>query len=522
MDSISRLPDAALVQILQHVPLQQRMQSCALVCSTWAAAAVMATTKLALPLAPATVPALQAWLKSGQRAQQLVSLKLERPDRWGHKRMHMACAGLVQLTSLDLDGITPILPRMARTTRSSASGSPTKLVHLELKGLEELARTTTILQLSSLVCLTQLCLSSISLPFSTTQRVKKLSTALEQVLQRLSCLQRLSLHSMNLGAAALAPLSSSSSLVYASLHLARLRSAAVHLPASLTELNCRGWGSRAMLPAQLPQLSGLQRVNLRDGHFYPSVLGSMHHLQQLHIEGCLLPDEQPAAAARAPVMALLDALGCLRKLTSLCIHCINLDCSGVPAQAFSALTVASGLQHLTFDMHDYDAPLGAVQHMFPAGKQLPQLNTLGFESLSDAEPGEGYMTAADVRSIAAACPALERLGLDNALLRHAETGLPVLQSCTSLGVAGLAVGDNAAACIGRLTQLRQLSVRYAPGLTDLGFERLTALQGLTSLVVYKTEGISQPVLAAAMGGQPWEVFEDDEIDFTLSEEVSVS
>lgn len=521
MDSISKLPTAVLAQILQqHIPLQQRMQSCAVVCSTWAAAAAMATTKIDLQLTPAKVPALHAWLGSGQRAQQLVSFALQRPYGWRETQMQLACAGLVQLTSLELDGIAPLLPcaGMARAPRAamrssnsssgadvSSAGLP-KLVRLRLRALQ-LASTTALLQLSSLARLTQLGLSSVSLPSSTKQPVKQLSTALAQVLH-LPCLQFLSIHSMELDAIALVP----------------------HLPAGLTSLECTGcgrWssGERAMLPARLPQLSKLHCLTLWGWKLHPAVLGSMHQLQELLLEECWLLKEQHVASTSPPVAVLLDALGCMRHLTSLHVRCDNLDCSSVPAQAFSALTVSSGLQHLTFDMQDKQAPFGAVQHMFPACKQLLHMTGLFFESITvEPEPRAGYMTSADLCSIAAACPSLERLGLQGALLPDAERGMLRLPtSCTSLGVAGLAVGDKAAACIGKLTQLRHLLVRHAPTLTDVGFEHLTALQGLTRLMINFTEGLSQQVLAAALNCGPDEPpVEDYEIDFSLRERVSVA
>jgi hypothetical protein len=44
----SMLPPELLLQVLQLVPLPQRLYGCALVCKSWAAAAVAATTKISL------------------------------------------------------------------------------------------------------------------------------------------------------------------------------------------------------------------------------------------------------------------------------------------------------------------------------------------------------------------------------------------------------------------------------------------------------------------------------------------
>jgi hypothetical protein len=47
-----QLPEALVARILQHVPLQQRLASCALVCKAWAPAAAAATNKLSLTVRP--------------------------------------------------------------------------------------------------------------------------------------------------------------------------------------------------------------------------------------------------------------------------------------------------------------------------------------------------------------------------------------------------------------------------------------------------------------------------------------
>lgn len=69
-----QLPTAVLAQILQCVPLQQRLLGCALVCKAWAAAAVAATSSISLK--KSYVPnSFAAWMK--KHGSKVGSLELE-------------------------------------------------------------------------------------------------------------------------------------------------------------------------------------------------------------------------------------------------------------------------------------------------------------------------------------------------------------------------------------------------------------------------------------------------------------
>jgi hypothetical protein len=79
----SHLPQSVLVHILQHVPLQARLQHCALVSTAWAAAAAAATTHLTHRF-PATAEAGHAksmlrWI--AKHGQEITSLQLLGRDR---------------------------------------------------------------------------------------------------------------------------------------------------------------------------------------------------------------------------------------------------------------------------------------------------------------------------------------------------------------------------------------------------------------------------------------------------------
>jgi hypothetical protein len=56
------LPWGVLIHILQHVPLQQRLSSCAVVCKAWAAAAVAATSSISF-----STP--KSWEKDSSKAR---------------------------------------------------------------------------------------------------------------------------------------------------------------------------------------------------------------------------------------------------------------------------------------------------------------------------------------------------------------------------------------------------------------------------------------------------------------------
>ena len=71
---ISQLPSALLAMVLQHVPLQQRLSHCALVCKAWAAAATAASTHFVHEISEDRLPSLLPWLR--QHGTQLLRLDL--------------------------------------------------------------------------------------------------------------------------------------------------------------------------------------------------------------------------------------------------------------------------------------------------------------------------------------------------------------------------------------------------------------------------------------------------------------
>jgi hypothetical protein len=153
----------------------------------------------------------------------------------------------------------------------------------------------------------------------------------------------------------------------------------------------------------------------------------------------------------------------------------------VQPRACAGLTASSQLTYL--HIHGGKAqllPATALQHMFPAGKRLPRLQHLVFDSHDSQRAG--CITTAELSSLVDACPALTSLDLTRVLAADADVSalLKLPQQCQHLGVGGQAFGDKAAGVVAQLTQLKQLQwVRS--GLTDAGLARLTALHALDKL-----------------------------------------
>jgi hypothetical protein len=99
--SISDLPLALTARVLSHVPQQQRLTQCALVCRDWAAAATRGTVHVQITrLKAGAVAAFKRWLR--QHARQLLTLKLLTP--WVGCRLSLRSVGhFQQLQRLELE-----------------------------------------------------------------------------------------------------------------------------------------------------------------------------------------------------------------------------------------------------------------------------------------------------------------------------------------------------------------------------------------------------------------------------------
>lgn len=177
-------------------------------------------------------------------------------------------------------------------------------------------------------------------------------------------------------------------------------------------------------------------------------------------------------------MALLDALTKLTCLHDLTLWCQNLDTRGsiISPQHFSALTASSQLTKLTL-VPDCDTglmplPMGALQHMFPLGRQMQSLQHL---TISTNDRCDACCIDSDGLScVIGSCPQLQRLDVGGSVQKDLDWSvlLQLPGSCTQLRLGGAAFTDAAVPVLVQLTQLEDLGIDWSPGFTDAGLEHL--------------------------------------------------
>lgn len=189
--------------------------------------------------------------------------------------------------------------------------------------------------------------------------------------------------------------------------------------------------------------------------------------------------------------AFVTAVGQMQQLECLNFTWGSLDClSDVPARQFSALTASTRLRQLFLDTDsDELLPSGAVAHMFPRGRKLPELGCVNFK----CENGE-CITRGELRLLAEACPNLVSLVLRNVMQPGCGDVLLTFPPCLDSLQLGDLFGDDAAEVVCQLTQLEYLDLYGASTLTDAGLERLTTLTRLTALGVMDCKGLSEAVV----------------------------
>lgn len=527
----AHLPAPVLALILQHVDLHERLGSSALVDTSWAEAANLATDSIEVNSVSADdVPALQSWLT--KNSKQLMSLQLHQPE--GQSRLKLTCADLQQLTTLSLQGgLVPHLqlpdsstnsPKQKKRRRSStgrrASGgagaaAPAAAVHASavLPHLKELQlhsctlhSTTTLLQLTSLSAVTSLDLDGLSMASRFTHPVELLSKGVAALLQNLPGLQQLRLGELQLDDSVVPSISNLHTVQHFSFNAegpvstGKLLQA---LPASLTHLSFadsrddKTWPLQNV-PSQLLQLSGLLQLRLQYAHFHPSALCGMTQLQHLQLEDCvILPTWQTSAIeAMQAAVALLLAVGEMQQLQELKLN--NVECDAfahIAADYFANLTASSQLRSFTFSRtNGLQLQDNAFDHMFVHGPgpflKYYELTSLVFDGHCPAgnEPDtdtnrECCMTPEELFQMCRACPNLRHLALINVLDPDDEvyrsplwrlvspTGCGLPSQCTSLVVGGAAFGDAAAEAVRHLRQVQRLTW-WGTGLTDAGLEQL--------------------------------------------------
>jgi hypothetical protein len=447
------------------------------VCSSWAAAAAAATVEVDVPRK--AISAFQPWLQ--QHAGQLVSLRGSGSwcfDRRGYPALRLPCGQLQQLSRLDLSSLELQLDTPTGSSSSTVASAPMLPRLQQIKLYECRPDCSTLIQPAQLSGVTRLRLAQQAChswkPQFASDGIRQQDVKL--MLQGLPNLAHLSLE-------------------YSDAYTDRSCLGLPALPGtSLTGLTLEhAFFAKSTWADSPSRLVCLQKLKLRYAAVGPMVIASLSRLTRLQLVGCWVPEddslspEEEEADAMKGAAALLAAIGGLRQLQHLELKGER-DCllrTGQPADC-AALTASSQLTHLqVYGWEGQPLPCGAVQHMFPAGRQRSQLQQLVLRGLEESWSEGPYITTADLHSIVSACPALRCLGITGVLAAGADVSalLQLPSTCASLLLGGSAVGDEAAAEVAQLTQLTALEWSESSSLTDAGLQLLTALQALETLCV---------------------------------------
>lgn len=229
-------------------------------------------------------------------------------------------------------------------------------------------------------------------------------------------------------------------------------------------------------------LSGMKHLTrLHLGRYVEVKGGALDALTQLlHLQLGLLGWSSQAEG----VAQLLPQLGHLQQLTHL-QYSRGMIMEGHPPAllaAFSALTASSKLQHLKVCRGSL--PSGVWQHVFPAGRQLPHLTSLGISNVAytaDAYAEIPEIPAPEGTRLVSCCPGLQSLDMQN--LKYSTEVLAPLHKLTGLRTLLLATqqeGGQGLETVGQLTGLRELRLD-APRSADGLLLHLKRLHHLTNV-----------------------------------------
>jgi hypothetical protein len=190
------------------------------------------------------------------------------------------------------------------------------------------------------------------------------------------------------------------------------------------------------------------------------------NLTSLHLDGVELEpfDAQPEA-----VLQLLQVVARLPALRMLVLECIEAQCPQQQLSAYSALTASSNLQQLR--LRNCDLPTAARVHVFPAGRQLPQLTSFW------AWPGS--LDSAAIARLVSCCPAVEGLCVGT----WSGVSVTPLKSLTALTSLSIGPVEPAAirSVLPALSRLKHLAVMSVFDFDDPASLRLQGLMPLTAL-----------------------------------------
>jgi Leucine-rich repeat (LRR) protein len=185
---------------------------------------------------------------------------------------------------------------------------------------------------------------------------------------------------------------------------------------------------------------------------------------------------------------LLQHLGRMKHLTHLGIHSSLTDCwGGVPLLAFGGITASSSLQHLS--LNSCSLPEGAWRSIFRQGHDQ-QLTALTDLSLQFSAP---KLATNDIKRMVRACPNLRTLDAWYAVQPRASLlALTKLTALTLLHVSQVTT-ESAVRTLAQLSGLRELRVRQPSEVSRVSRLHLTALKQLRQLVLPACRSDNAPV-----------------------------
>jgi hypothetical protein len=497
--SWAELPAEIMQQIVQQLPLRDRLNSCSLISPAWAAA-VAAAPVSCVDLARSTAASLQrAWQRYLAKldCQQLTSVRLAVDHPSCVDNNTSLVKGLpAGLHSLDLSGLPLRLNASVELLQSARRLLPAYL-HSSSDDMPAAAAATQAAQVKpgvpvdALASLTRLQLDSVRLQTDRFQPVviaafMQLTGLRHLHLHKVRCDELYSLSTGNVVLSSLQQLTylnitdCSRYLVtptalkhltaliqlqhlgvggtrwapYPWLPLAGLNDCLLPLTQltvlELTHYSCSGIPAPGF--AALPKL---QRLCLNRCRIDPATFAAVQGLQHLGLYDCGLSPQQHLQP-QAVFFSWLQQ----QPLTHLIQDCHGLTTSdaSASAQACAAVTASTALREL-------DCPWLFLE--LPAQRQLLHLTGLSCSLSSDS-----------AKQLVSCCPAVQQLELGTGL--RPELLLP-LTGLTSLSLPLLE--DNEVPQLLQLTRLQALSLHEA-SISDQGLQQLTPLRQLTRLHVW--------------------------------------
>jgi len=391
LDAWSTLPRTALINILEHSGLQERLHDHAMVCKNWAEAAAAATTSISLHPCH-DMESVQRFLH--QHGASVTSLQLL--EAGGQQLQRLPCPGLVDLVLLDCRMEDPDASQACLFTDLAAA---TRLTRLGLMGVDVLENAEGAGDLYAAVArlrsLRDLVLVYVTEPLAEDQppqhrfapaRAGGALPVPSTLLQHMQHLTRLFLQE-GIVQSSTQHLNTLTKLRYLHLedHWNGLQLSAVSGLQALQALSylklAQDCAMRSSAPAVLGQLTRLQRLELaglatKDDtvplQLQANVLKHTMKLLAINLGGVNVVDGAAGVAEFLALMARHQQLTEL-KLAGLEVYAQH-DC---PASAYSAFTASSGLEHLSLRLAGHVTTIKPIwRHVFPEDRQLEYLTSL--------------------------------------------------------------------------------------------------------------------------------------------------